>query len=139
MKLNPDCIRDVLLYLEENIKIDNRTFIPISLKSLQEVFANYSEEDIFYSVYNLKQAKFIEGKFTDIKDTKMAICEIQNITYAGHQFLETVRPKPIWDKTKSVVSKVGVHTLGFIEEIAHDIAVESAKQAVSVAMLTQKQ
>ena len=139
MKLNPDCIRDVLLYLEENIKIDNRTFMPISLKSLQEVFENYSEEDIFYSVYNLKQAKFIEGKFTDIKDTKMAICEIQNITYVGHQFLETVRPKPIWDKTKSVVTKVGVHTLGFIEEIAHDIAVESAKQAVSVAMLTQKQ
>ena len=137
MKLNPDCIRDVLLYLEENLIIENRTFIPINLKSLQEVILNYSEEDIFYSIYNLKQAKFIEGKFSDVKDNKMAICEIENITYLGHQFLETVRPEPIWNKTKSVVSKVGVHALGFIEGVAHDIAIESAKQAVTIAM-TQK-
>ena len=67
----------------------------------------------------------------------MTICQIENITYLGHQFLETVRPEPIWNKTKSVVSKVGVHTLGFIEGVAHDIAVESAKQAVTITM-TQK-
>lgn len=52
----------------------------------------------------------------------------------GHQFYESIKPQPIWDKTKSIVSKVGVHTLGFIEGVAHDIAVESAKQAVTISM-----
>ena len=63
--------------------------------------------------------------------------EVTSVRWHSHQFLETVRPEPIWDKTKSVVSKVGVHALGFIEGVAHDIAIESAKQAVTIAM-TQK-
>lgn len=136
MKLNPDCIRDVLLYLEENLTIENHVFSSINLKMLQDNLTDYSKEDIFYSVYNLKQIRFIEGRINDVSNMKMMFCEIENITYAGHQFLATVRPEPIWNKTKSIISQIGVHTLGFIEGVAHDIAVESAKQAVTI-MMTQ--
>lgn len=80
MKINEECIRDILIYMEEHID------------------------------YNKK----IDDKF-----------------------LETIKPELIWNKTKSIISKVGVHTLNFIEDIAHDVAVESAKQAVTIAM-TQK-
>lgn len=79
MKINEECIRDILIYMEEHI------------------------------IYNKK----------------------------FHKFLETIKPELIWNKTKSIISKVGVHTLNFIEDIAHDVAVESAKQAVTIAM-TQK-
>ena len=58
MKLNPDCIRDVLLYLEENLKISEREFLPITLYTLEEELTKYSKEDIFYSVYNLRQIRF---------------------------------------------------------------------------------
>lgn len=138
MKLNPDCIRDVLLYLEENLKISEREFLPITLYTLEEELTKYSKEDIFYSVYNLRQIRFIEGTFVDTTSEKMQQCRIENITYAGHQFLATVKPETIWNKTKSVVSKVGVHTLAFIESVAHDMAVESAKQAVTIAMTTKE-
>ncbi len=137
MKLNPDCIRDVLLYLEEKLKIEKgRIFSPITLKTLQENLSEYSPEDVFYSVYNLHQIRFIEGRINDVNNMKMMFCDIENITYAGHQFLSNIRPQPIWDKTKSIVSKIGNHTLGFIEGVARDIAVESAKQAVTI-MMTQ--
>lgn len=59
------------------------------------------------------------------------------MTHRGHQFYESIRPEPIWNKTKSIISKVGVHTLDFIEGVAHDVAVESAKQATAI-MMTQK-
>lgn len=137
MKLNPDCIRDVLLYLEENLKISEREFLPITLVTLEEELTQYPKEDVFYSVYNLRQIGFIEGTFKDTITGKMQYCNIENITYAGHQFLATVKSETIWRKTKSVVSKVGVHTLGFIEGVAHDMAVESAKQAVTIAMTTK--
>lgn len=68
----------------------------------------------------------------------MFFCEINNITYPGHQFLNTVRPEPIWNKTKNIVAKVGNHTLAFVESVAHDIAVESAKQAITVMMGQQQ-
>ena len=50
MKLNPDCIRDVLLYLEENLKISEREFLPVTLATLEEKLTQYSKEDVFYSV-----------------------------------------------------------------------------------------
>lgn len=138
MKLNLDCIRDVLLYLEDNLIIEKHVFKPIELKTLQNDLKKYTPEDVFYSVYNLYQIHFIEGKFNDVSNMKMMFCEIENVTYAGHQFLASVRPESIWSKTKSVVSKVGVHTLGFVEGVAHDIAVESAKQAVTIMMMKQE-
>lgn len=43
MKLNPDCIRDVLLYLEENLKVkDCQKFSEITLSQLQDAFITIS-------------------------------------------------------------------------------------------------
>ena len=52
----------------------------------------------------------------------------------GYQFAETVRESNVWEKTKSIASRVGNHTLDFIEGVAHDVAVEMGKQAVVIAM-----
>lgn len=72
MKLNPDCVRDVLLYLEENLKIKNSSeFSEITLKEIKEALSQYTEEDVFYSVYNLYQIKYIEGKINDVGNKKM--------------------------------------------------------------------
>lgn len=129
LKLNTDCIRDVLLYLEENLKIDNRNFVSITLSTLQENLSKYPSDDVFYTIYNLSEARFIDCKWGIITDENYRHCDISNITYRGHKFLETVRPETIWQKTKTIVSKVGVHTLDFIEDIAKEVAIELAKQA----------
>ena len=143
MKMNEDCIRDILKYLVENlsIKIENNKggFNDITMLGIIKEFDNkYTKEDIWYSVYNLSQDRFIDTN--DIRKQSMvgfALVEIYNVTHRGHQFYETIQPQPLWDKTKSVISKVGVHTLGFIESVAHDVAVESAKQAVTIVMTQQ--
>lgn len=129
LKLNTDCIRDVLLYLEKNLKIENRNFVSITLSALQENLSKYSAEDVFYTIYNLSEARFVDCKWGVITSENYRHCDISNITYRGHQFLESVRPETIWEKTKTVASKVGVHTLEFIESVAREIAVELAKQA----------
>ena len=140
MKMNEDCIRDILQYLVENltIKIDKTKggFNSITMLTVMKEFdQKYTREDIWYSVYNLSQDRFIDtNDVRKLSQTGFAYVDIYNVTHRGHQFYETIQPQPLWDKTKSVVSKVGVHTLGFIESVAHDVAVESAKQAVTVAM-----
>lgn len=143
MKINEECIRDILKYLIENltIQIDKTKggFNSLSLLSVMKEFDNkYSREDVWYSIYNLSQDRFIETN--DICKQSLngfAFVEIYNVTHRGHQFYETIQPETIWNKTKSVVSKVGVHTLNFIEGTAHDIAVESAKQAITIMMASQ--
>lgn len=146
MKMNEDCTRDILRYLVENltIQIDEKHnkggFNELSMLMLMKKFDDkYSREDIWYSVYNLSQDRFIETN--DIRKQSIigfAFVEIYNVTHRGHQFYESIHPQPIWDKTKNVISKVGVHTLGFIESVAHDVVVESAKQYVTIACSTQQ-
>jgi len=120
MKLNPDCMREILLYLEEELSIDlsEKKFKTISLLELKNKFkSDYTEEDIWYSVYNLQEVQFIEGKIQDIGKHKMAICDIGNITWNGHQFLNDIRPKTIWNATKDGAQKIGnmsIRTLSFI-------------------------
>ncbi len=124
MKLNPDCVRDTLLYLEKQLTINckSNTFEQITLSQLTEAMLKkykekYSEEDIWYTIYNLKQIHFIEGKINDAGNHKMMFCEIENITWNGHQFLETVRPDTIWEATKKKAKEIGgmsVHGLSMI-------------------------
>lgn len=65
MRINEECIRDILKYLIKNItvKIKNNKgdFDSLSLLHIMNVFENqYSKEDVWYSVYNLSQDRFIE-------------------------------------------------------------------------------
>lgn len=124
MQLKPDCIRDTLLYLEEQLVINYKqsNFESITLSQLTKSMIEkhndkYTEEDIWYTVYNLKQVHFIEGKISDAGKHRMMFCEIENITWNGHQFLSTVRPDTIWEATKKKAKQIGgmsIHSLSMI-------------------------
>lgn len=138
MSINEDCIRDVLQYLIQNLNIEfneNNQFkySKISLQTLIEYFKNaYSKEDIVYSVNLLMQTHYIEGKDKQSKPTPTTVSAVMiyDVTYAGHQFYEAVKPESIWVQTKKVIKQVGTHTLIFIETTAHDIAIEYAKTLI---------
>lgn len=142
MIINEDCIRDVLGYLVKNIdykKDMDGSFhvVQVSLFQLykdSDLSALYEEKDIMYSILKLLEIHFI--KVSDIFPKNQSIidrCTICEITYAGHKFYETIQPESVWNKTKSIVGKIGNHTLGFIESVAHDVAVESAKEFVKIS------
>ena len=48
MKLNPDCIRDILLYVELNS--DLRHFISISPSNLPTELEKYSSDEVMYHI-----------------------------------------------------------------------------------------
>ena len=81
MRLSPDCVRDTLMYLEEQLMINckGNTFEFITLSQVTECMLikykkKYTEEDIRYTIYNLRQVHFIEGKFNDAGNRKMTLC-----------------------------------------------------------------
>lgn len=124
MKLNPDCIRDVFLYLESELEIDleKSNFKTITLHKIKEHFKSiYSEEDIWYSIYNLKEIHFIDGRINNVGNQKMFFCEIENITWNGHQFLNNIRPKNVWEATKSGASKLGIMSVHALSAISMKI------------------
>lgn len=113
MKLNPDCIRDTLLCLEELLTINcyegkfNGITLYLLTQFMQKEYPQYTEEDIWYTVYNLKEIHFIDGIFQSAGKNEMYICEIKNITWYGHAFLNDIRPKTIWEATKEKAKQIG--------------------------------
>lgn len=126
MKLNPDCIRDVLLYLEENLSYnherqDSIEHNSITMYKISEDLHNekgYEIDDVNYSIEKLIEIRYIIPE-TQLRGHNNSIlyCPISDISYNGHMFLGTIRPKSIWDATKEKAKQIGgmsVHGLSMI-------------------------
>ena len=106
MQMNLECIKDVLLYCVNNIKI-------------KKVGNDWKIDKVnLETLYNAENGAILKR------------CSIDDVTIEGHKFIDSVKEPTIWNKTKSIINKVGNHTLEFVENVAHDVAVESAKELI---------
>lgn len=130
MQLNLDCIKDVLLYLIDNIEYeecgDTWKVKPISLNTLYQTIAldDYSKTDIMRSTLQLIRCGYITCMYYSPQDKPyLDECMVDDVTFKGYQFAEAVREPTIWDKVKSTISECGNHTFKFIQSAALEIAI----------------
>lgn len=115
MKLNYDCVRDLLLYLEDNLTYENT----ININSLK--LKEYSSLDLVYTADKLCEADFIDCIRSRHIDQGGPIIIAKSITYEGHQFIDTVRDNKVWKETKNIASSVASTSLKVIENIASQV------------------
>ena len=90
MKLNHECFRDVLLYLENKLNLGQK--IKFDFKTDIALTSKYSKEDIIYSSLKLLEAGFINAKaYNSVQPYGPIVIEIDSITYNGHLFLDSIR------------------------------------------------
>lgn len=124
MKLDLDCVRDILLEVE---KCRYNEALPIS--TLEKRLTKHFNEDIRYNCLKLYEAKYIDAVCISIDNSALPyICEIRDITYKGHEFLANIRNEKSWDNVKEIGKKVGFLGLGSAFEIAAGIASSTIKQ-----------
>ena len=123
MKLNPDCIRDILLAIEEitdgitSFEYDRYGCIPDKLKK-------YSHEEILYHCRQCSMA----GLVFNMKYFENGNCFlIEDLSPAGHEFLADIRSESVWGKTKEISKKLGVGSLRSLAEIAVSVVTEIVK------------
>ena len=113
MKLNPDCIRDILITVESKTTLN--TPVRFDPHSIPFPASNYSDDEVLYHV---KQCE-LSGFFGD--ETHWFInngCMVRYLSPAGHQFLSDIRSDNNWNKTKEIAKNVGSESLSAIKEIA---------------------
>ena len=49
---------------------------------------------------------------------------INDITFYGHEFLNTVRPKTVWENTREISGKLGVKSISSLSQIASQIVTQ---------------
>lgn len=124
MKLNPDCIRDILLYLEENLGLSSDLeYIPVSVYSIAEALP-YSLPEVSNTLEVLEEADFLRAA-KDYGYDKIVMFDVIRLTYAGYQFLESVRPKTTWEKVVGACTKLGSFSLDFVMQVATQVAVNT--------------
>ena len=120
MKLNPDCIRDILLAVEA---ICDTGHYFDSRIDLEKIPGNHDTEALAYHARQCDMA----GMFYKFKRGIDGGWEVVDLTPKGHEFLSNIREDTIWNNVKTVSSKVGSKSLSAISQIASAIVTEIIK------------
>lgn len=136
MKLNHNCVRDVLLYLESVPYVETNCdgdmeFTEVALDSICEALPKYAMEVIFYTLFELNDGGYISLS-EENSDDAITNCCVNYITYSGHEFLNTIRANPTWEKTLDIAGEIGNFSLRILEKIAEGVATAAIKQKLGL-------
>ena len=115
MRLNPDCIKDILLYLENNeqLIISPNDIIKRVEHNVPEL-RQYSFDELIYHSKQCDLSNFI----TNFKTYIHGGINISCLTPKAHEFLKYIRTDTTWNKIKDRLKKLAVPTMTALIEIA---------------------
>lgn len=144
MKLNPDCIRDLMLFCEENTyirasKVGN-SFVAsyqalrISSLSIQPELSKYDAGELIYHIIQLSESGYLATDFHFDPKANFAHGELPRIYYVtpkGHEFIASVKGRSAWEVTSKILKSFGAVSLTAIETISKGIAAAVIEQSLS--------
>lgn len=140
MRLNKDCIREILLLIEskciyyEHPKF-GKTLCTLSFKQICELeeMKEFNVDDIHYTISKLFEGHYIEGYVIPPNNfLNFNLCEIKALTLIGHDLLDNIRPETVWQETKSVLKKVGGFSLETMARVAGEVMVAYTKSMMKL-------
>lgn len=133
MKLNVDCIRDILLFIEKNIgyidKDDDAPMIHDEMAQIvlisQTQFYKYNNEETSRAVEVLIEEGYIKckGKIQYTADGDLEYARVAGLSIKGYAILENLRNDTIWNAIKNRTKKVGKVSLGCLLSVSEQLAV----------------
>ena len=110
MTRDMDLIRDLMLYIESDPIFDGTHWITFDAPA--DIMSTHSIEEINYHVRLLTEAGFVRGNIGPIYSS------ISKLTWQGHEFLDSIKDKDVWQKTKERVKGLPGVALSVIGDIA---------------------
>lgn len=128
MKLNPDCIRDILITIEAMEY--NSVY---TLTKLQANLPGYSEDVLNYHCLQMIDANLLNAKTINVMgEISPQIWRIFDLTYQGHQFLADIRSDTSWNKTKSIAKTVGSESIHALKDIAVGVVTSTIQKQLGL-------
>lgn len=140
MKLNKDCVRLLLMYIENHCVYETdkfgdkrmRTVNLCELKDAQEL-SGITEDDLKYTIVKLFEGNYIKGDMT-LKDSgvNFETVSITQLTLIGHDLLDNIRPENAWNKTKELLQKAGDFSLHIMSQLASEVMVAYTRSMINL-------
>lgn len=137
MRLNIDCLRDLLLAIEENTgyqraalfldveivqKMNDFLEVSTDMQDFQVILLqSYSNAELMYHLRYLVEARLItiQGEWGGSQ------CLVLDLTPAGHSFIGDLRSSTVFEKAKALAEKLGIASVPAFQQLAaklmHDI------------------
>ena len=111
MKLNPDCIRDIMLFVEERCDMESR----IDFCEIYSVLNDkYEQREIDYHIDQCNQNGFFNKVYSYIDGSRC----LDRLTPKGHEFIENIRSATVWAAVKDKAGKIGSFSIDVLTKIA---------------------
>lgn len=143
MKLNPDCIRDLMLFCEENTYIcaervgenvgASYHVLSIGSMCLCPPLNNYDLGELTYHIIQLSESGYIATNFKFDPSTRYLQRDLPKIFYVtpkGHEFIATIESKENWVKTSGILKSAKAVSLSIIETVAKGITEGAINQHI---------
>ena len=126
MELNHDCVREVLLYIEEQQPVGKKMYWKDFSHEFDSTYdqskiEDFSDDDLRYCLERLIDAQYLDGDYSLSAEGTLVSLTVKNITWEGHTFLDNIRDPEIWKDTKTVVSHLKSVSIGMLSEISTTI------------------
>jgi len=125
MKLNIDCIRDILLYLEDRTTYNS--MVTIYTNKVNELVDKYGTDTIKYHISQCNQYGYLLGCRAYDGGNQF---NISDITPKAHEFIANIRNEKNWNKTKNILGKIGSFALEIVEKVATDVITTQIKNCL---------
>lgn len=109
MKLNPDCIREILIAIEERSEYNKYVGFDEVIENV-----NFPENEVLYHIQQCEMNGFIIGVMRYLGGGGM----IKDLSPKAHEFLANIRSESNWNKIKKKASEVGTFSLNALAQIA---------------------
>ncbi len=126
MRLDMDCLRSILLQVEDKATLDNLVEFPNEFDA--DVIQHYTVEALAYHINQCYQAGLLIPEDDEHPWDFSLNTLIRDLTPKGHEFLANVRQDTLWNKTKAIAASVGSYSIKAIADIAASV-VAAAIQA----------
>lgn len=114
MKRDWDLIRKIMIEVEA--LEDLRSSVE------PEDIKGYDDEFVSYHIHLLIEAGFIEGECRKTLGEPLH-CWAYRLTWEGHEFLDQIKAKPVWNKIKGLIRQKGL-------EMSIDVIRIASKQII---------
>lgn len=128
MKRDMDLVRDILLFLEGRNSSAH-------VKSEAFPMEGRSASEIQYHLNLIYQAGFLNGEPIKSSTSERLISVLPfDLTWQGHEFLETVRDPEIWRKAKAGAASAGTASIQFIWGVAKALLNNAIKEKTGLEL-----
>ena len=137
MKLDPECIRDLMLFCEEHTYIKAEEVGDFTCASYHVLYVDsmrhvpplnkYNTGALIYHIIQLSESGYLATDFHFDPITNFR----HNNLPKGHEFIAAIEGKTQWEKTSKILRSFGSVSLTVIETISKGIASAAIEQIIA--------